>query len=70
MLKPDALRDPEYLALLMRRISVCKAYRPKLGQGKSTSLEEFTALYGADPFYAWFGMDDPLLYAAHKAAGG
>lgn len=23
-----------------------------------------------DPFYGWFGLDNPLMYAAHKAAGG
>lgn len=27
-------------------------------------------LYGADPFYRWIGLDSPLMYAAHKAAGG
>ncbi len=27
-------------------------------------------LYGADPVYAWLGLDSPLMYAAHKAAGG
>lgn len=45
---------------------------PKLGhgQGGGVDLEGFRALYGADPFYSWFGLDDPLMYAAHKAAGG
>ena len=27
-------------------------------------------MYGSDPFYAWFGLNHPLMYAAHKAAGG
>lgn len=27
-------------------------------------------MYGKDPFYSWFGLDNPALYAAHKAAGG
>jgi hypothetical protein len=27
-------------------------------------------MYGADPFYSWIGLDSPLMYAAHKAAGG
>ena len=27
-------------------------------------------MYGADPFYSWVGLDSPLMYAAHKAAGG
>lgn len=26
--------------------------------------------YEADPFYHWIGLDSPLTYAAHKAAGG
>jgi len=27
-------------------------------------------LYRSDTFYEWFGLDNPLMYAAHKAAGG
>jgi hypothetical protein len=27
-------------------------------------------MYGADPFYSWIGLDSPMMYAAHKAAGG
>ncbi len=27
-------------------------------------------LYQSDAFYNWFGLDNPLMYAAHKAAGG
>ncbi len=34
------------------------------------TLEEFKRLYQADPFYTWFGLDSPFVYAAHKAAGG
>jgi hypothetical protein len=34
------------------------------------SLHQFQELYNADPFYAWFGLNHPLVYAAHKAAGG
>ena len=26
-------------------------------------------MYGEDPFYSWIGLDSPLMYAAHKAAG-
>jgi len=33
-------------------------------------LAEFQRLYRTDPFYHWFGLDNPLMYAAHKAAGG
>ena len=39
-------------------------------RGTGLSLDQFQALYRADPFYNWFGLDNPLMYAAHKAAGG
>ncbi len=63
-------RDTEYLASVLNRLKVCHAYRPKLGQGHDVTLNEFLELYGNDPFYSWFGLDNPLMYAAHKAAGG
>jgi len=60
-----------YLALLVEPIRVCSLYLPKMGQGAAgLSLEQFQALYRADPFYAWYGLDHPMMYAAHKAAGG
>lgn len=64
--------DNKYLAVLLNRIEVCKNYKPKFGKGgtEGLTLEEFTELYQADTFYSWFGLDHPLLYAAHKAAGG
>ena len=51
---------------------MCASYRPKFGQGRKGGLTvtEFQSLYGGDPFYSWFGLDNPLMYAAHKAAGG
>ncbi len=66
------VQDARYLKILLDRIETCKTYKPKFGQGVGTglSLDEFTVLYSADPFYAWFGLDHPLMYAAHKAAGG
>ncbi len=63
-------QDQKYLNLIINKIKVCKAYRPKFGQGKEVSFEEFEILYRSDPFYAWFGLDNPMIYAAHKAAGG
>lgn len=33
-------------------------------------MGEFQDLYRNDPFYEWFGLANPLMYAAHKAAGG
>ncbi len=64
--------DERYLSLLIKPIRVCAGYKPKLGQGadKGLTLEEFRTLYQADPFYSWFGLDNPMMYAAHKAAGG
>lgn len=64
--------DREYLDLLVTPIRVCGNYKPKLGHGRDSgmSLEAFQELYHADPFYSWFGLDHPLMYAAHKAAGG
>jgi hypothetical protein len=65
-------RDKKYLALLLDAIRVCANYRPKLGHGGKAgySLEEFQEMYRNDPFYSWVGLDNPLMYAAHKAAGG
>ncbi len=34
------------------------------------TVEAFLALYAADPFYSWFGLDHPLMYAEHRAGGG
>ena len=65
--------DSIYLALVLDPIRACANYKPKFGQGAKgagLSLEQFQALYRADPFYNWFGLDNPLMYAAHKAAGG
>ncbi|MDR2734241.1 MAG: hypothetical protein LBC99_06275 [Spirochaetota bacterium] len=60
------------MQIVIESIRVCTRYKPKFGQGRSSglALSEFQALYHDDPFYAWFGLDNPLLYAAHKAAGG
>jgi hypothetical protein len=62
--------DGKYLEIVTSAIGVCADYQPKFGQGKDVSLREFRALYKQDEFYAWFGLDSPLMYAAHKAAGG
>jgi hypothetical protein len=65
-------KDRPYLEYLTQAIRVCAEYRPKLGHGadKGYSLVEFQRLYRSDPFYNWIGLDNPLMYAAHKAAGG
>lgn len=67
--RPD---DKRYLALIRDALNICRQYRPKLGRGSKAglTLQEFQAVYQADPFYTWFGLDSPLMYTAHKAAGG
>ncbi len=65
--------DAAYLDLVLEPIRVCAKYQPKFGQGNKGSgltLEQFRTLYQTDPFYSWFGLDHPMMYAAHKAAGG
>lgn len=61
-----------YRDILIAPISECANYIPKFGHGKNGgfSLAEFQTLYGADAFYKWLGLDNPLMYSAHKAAGG
>lgn len=65
-----ASRDDKYLKILIDKINICSKYKPKFGQGEAISYEQFQKLYGSDRFYSWFGLDHPLMYAAHKAAGG
>lgn len=64
--------DAEYLDVVLEPIRVCAHYRPKFGQGQGEglTLREFQTLYRSDQFYNWFGLDNPMMYAAHKAAGG
>jgi len=65
--------DKHYLDLVLEPIRLCAKYKPKFGQGGKgggLTLEQFQTLYQADPFYSWFGLDHPMMYAAHKAAGG
>jgi hypothetical protein len=64
--------DQHYLEVVLDPIRTCAQYRPRFGRGQAAgvALAEFQALYRADAFYTWFGLDNPLLYAAHKAAGG
>lgn len=65
--------DAQYLKIVLDPIKVCARYKPKFGQGLKDgglTLTQFQTLYQGDPFYNWFGLDNPLMYAAHKAAGG
>lgn len=64
--------DVFFLNTFLAPMRICKDYTPAFGKGKSdgVSLEEFQLLYGEDPFYSWIGLNNDLVYAAHKAAGG
>lgn len=65
--------DKQYIQIVLESIRVSAEYKPKFGQGSKgsgLSLEKFQSLYQNDPFYCWFGLDNPLMYAAHKASGG
>lgn len=65
--------DAHYVKAVLDPIRVCAHYKPKFGQGAKgggLTLAQFQTLYGSDPFYGWIGLDNPLMYAAHKAAGG
>jgi hypothetical protein len=67
----DKSHDQQYLKIVIDPIRVCMNYKPKFGQGATgLTMEQFQEMHQRDPFYAWFGLDSPLLYAAHKAAGG
>ncbi len=66
----DSGFDHPYLEVLLKRIRICGQYKPKFGQGNALSLAQFSDLYGSDPFYTWLGLDNPLMYAAHRTAGG
>lgn len=68
----EHLNDKKYLDIVLSPIRISANYKPKFGQGsgKGYTLEDFRKLYQSDPFYNWFGLDNPLMYAAHKAAGG
>lgn len=65
-------KDHAYLELILEPIRLCANYKPKFGQGvgNGLTLTEFQRLYKNDSFYNWIGLNNPMMYAAHKAAGG
>lgn len=65
--------EQQLLRKFLEPLKVCKRYKPKFGLGnreEGIGLSQFMDIYGADPFYAWCGLNSELMYAAHKAAGG
>ncbi|WP_303699060.1 hypothetical protein [Brevundimonas naejangsanensis] len=68
-----AANDNRYREILLTPIRVCAGYRPAFGTSRGEeeiTLDAFNRLFGSDPLYSWLGLDSPLMYAAHKAAGG
>lgn len=65
-------RDAHFMNQLLTPIRVCANYKPAFGSNRSSEIDlaGFQMLFGADPLYRWLGLDSPLMYAAHKAAGG
>ena len=64
-------RDSKYLKIIFDRLEVCKMYKPKFGRGREgIDYQTFRRIYSQDAFYVWFGLDNNLIYSAHKAAGG
>lgn len=65
-------RHQKYREILIGPVRECMNYAPKFGHKGSGgfTLTEFQRLYEADLFYRWMGLDHPLMYSAHKAAGG
>ena len=63
-------RDEQYRNILIDPIRVCADYLPKMGGSDGIDQKTFVKLYGSDPLYHWMGFDSPLMFSAHKAAGG
>jgi hypothetical protein len=65
-------RDATYFEIIAKHLRVSADYKPKFGTSRAHGLTkpEFERRYGEDPFYRWVGINSPLMYAAHKAAGG
>lgn len=69
----DIQNDARYIEVLLEPVRVCAKYRPAFGTSRGEeeiTLDAFRRLFGADPLYSLLGLDSPLMYAAHKAAGG
>jgi hypothetical protein len=73
MTRSEKETDRLYREVLLEPIRVCARYKPAFGSAGreiEIGLDGFKALFHADPLYSWLGLDSPLMYAAHKAAGG
>lgn len=66
------MTDEDLVEIFIKPLRKCSTYKPAFGQTRRNglALSDFRTLYGNDLFYAWLGLDDPMVYSAHKAAGG
>jgi len=64
--------DRHFVETLVEPLRTCASYVPKLGTSdvEGVGLSGFQQIYSEDSLYHWVGLDSPLMYAAHKAAGG
>ncbi|MGK5500437.1 hypothetical protein [Streptomyces sp. URMC 125] len=63
-------RDELYCETILGPLRKCADYLPRMGGGEEVDLAGFTQMYGGDPLYHWVGFDSPLMFAAHRTAGG
>ena len=63
-------RDDQYVEIILSPLRKSADYLPRMGGSGEVDLEGFRGLYGTDPLYHWMGLDSPLMFSAHKAAGG
>ena len=68
----NAEQNIRYREIIINPVIECASYTPKFGHARNGgfTLNEFQELYRADTFYHWLGLDNSLMYSAHKAAGG
>lgn len=63
-------RDDQYVEIILSPLRKSADHLPKMGGTVGLDLEGFRGVYGTDPLYHWMGLDSPLVFSAHKAAGG
>lgn len=64
--------DKLYVKTFLEPLYECLNYKPKFGNSSKKdgySLPEFISLYSSDPFYSWIGLNNSIMYTAHKASG-
>lgn len=62
--------DKKYMDIILEPLRKCADYKPKFGSAEELDLNGFMNLYNDDIIYSSVGLNSPLMYSAHKAAGG